>query len=236
MRILFAVAIAAVALAGCATAPGGGPRYLAARANPSDVIAAELAFARAARDKGTWTAFRTYATRDAQWPGPRWENVQDALRGVPDPAQAIVWEPDMVWASCDGSFALSTGPATYPDGRRTRFATIWQRQNDGDYRWVLDQGLDLEPGYAPPEMISARVADCANGRLTRSGRLPGARRSDSWSAGQSDDATLAWSTALAADCSRTLVVSARQDGAMTEVFRRRAAPPPVPAGGTAPSC
>jgi hypothetical protein len=218
-------AAVALTLAGCAPGYGSGPRPLALRANPSDVIATELAFARTAREKGTWSAFRDYATKDAQWPGPKWENVQVALKGVPDPAQAIVWEPDQVWASCDGSFALSSGPATRPNGKRTRFATIWQRQDNGDYRWVLDQGFDLEDGYAPPEMISARVADCPAGKSLRVDRLPTARRAAAWASGRSDDGTLSWSTELRSDCSRTLVVSAIKDGAMTEVFRRVSAPP-----------
>ena len=236
MNRLLLSAIAILPLAACAAGPNSGNRYLAPRANPSDVIAAELAFARAARDDGTWTAFRDYATKDAQWPGPRFESVQAALKGEADPAQAIVWEPDQVWASCDGSFALSSGPATHPGGKRSRFATIWQRQNSGEYRWVLDQGFDLEDGYAAPAMIPARVADCPPGRLGRSGRPAKARRADAWSSGQSDDGTLVWATELHADCSRTLVVSAKRDGAMTEVFRRVSSPPPISAGGAAPNC
>ena len=228
------IALASLLLASCIT--DNGPRYLAARANPSDVIAAELAFARAAREKGTWTAFREYATRDAQWPGPRWENVQSALKGAADPAEPIVWQPDQVWASCDGSFALSSGPATYPTGKRSRFATIWQRQNNGEYLWVLDQGFDLEAGYAVPEMIAARVAECPPGRLTRSGLPPRARRATMWFDGQSDDGTLTWHTELKADCSRTLVVSAKRDGMMSEVFRRSSAAPEAPANGAAPTC
>ncbi len=235
MNRLPLIAVFALTLGSCAGG-SGERRYLAMRASPSDVIATELAFARAARENGTWTAFRNYATRDAQWPGPQWESVHAALKGAADPARAIVWEPDQVWASCDGSFALSSGPATQPDGKRSRFATIWQRQDNGEYRWVLDQGFDLEPGYAAPEMIPARVADCPPGRLSRDGRPPRTRRAAAWSTGESDDRTFAWTTQLHPDCSRTLVVSATRQGAMTEVFRRVSPAPPTPAGGPAPRC
>ena len=171
-RLAMVAALAASLLAGCASdgprARGhrldlGGPRDRDREletANPSAVIAAELAFARMAREEGTWTAFREYSTDDALWPAPALSNVRRDLAGAADPAEPIVWGPDAVWVSCDGSFALSTGPASYPNGRRSRFATIWQRQRNGDYRWVLDQGFDLETGYAEPEMIGARVADC----------------------------------------------------------------------------
>lgn len=226
----------ALTVAACAAGPGMDHRqraYLGSAAEPTDVIAAELAFARLAREKGTWTAFRATATDDALWPNPGWVNVIQSVKGRPDPAQPIVWEPDGVTVSCDGSFALSTGPATYPGGRRTRFATIWQRQDDGRYRWVLDQGFDLEAGYAKPEMIRAAVAECGereHGQATR------ARRGEAWQSGQSDDGSLAWTTELRADCSRSFAVRARLDGAMVEVFRREAAPPPAPAAGAPPSC
>lgn len=235
------VALSAAALAGCAAGPveprDPRARTLVSRGEPSTIIAAELAFAREAREKGTWTAFRKWSTADALWPSPQWQNVQTALKGIADPAQPIVWGPDMVWVSCDGSFALSTGPASYPSGRKSRFATIWQRQDDGEYRWVLDQGFDLEDGYAQREMIAGRGAECPAGtRSFRQQRGYQARRDGAWQAGRSDDSTLAWDTALAADCRRTFVVTARQDGEMKEVFRRTSSTPPVPAGATAPSC
>ena len=237
MRTL-AVAMLALSLAGCA----GGPSRMDARqraflgsaAVPSEVIAAELAFARMAREKGQWTAFRETATDDAVWPSPGWVNVKADLKGTPDPAQAVAWEPDSVVVSCDGSFALSTGPATWPNGGKTRFATIWQRQDNGRYKWVLDQGFDLEATYAKPEMIDARVAGCCE---RRRGRPPVARRALAWQSGQSDDGTLAWTTELRPDCGRVFVVRARMSGgAMEEVFRRNGAPPSASADGPPVLC
>lgn len=240
IRLLSAAALA-LTLAGCAAGPreyrDPRARTLVSRGEPSTVIAAELAFAREARERGTWTAFREWSTPDAVWPGPKWENVRSALKGAADPAQAIVWAPDMVWVSCDGSFALSSGPATYPDGRKTRFATIWQRQDNGEYRWVLDQGFDLEDGNGASDMIAGRTAECPTGtRSFREQRNARARRGEAWHTGRSDDGTLAWSTELAADCRRTHVVTALQDGGHKEVFRRTSSNPPVPAGGAAPAC
>ncbi len=238
MKAAVALALLA-ALAGCAGGSAMDDRrraFLGASGEPSSVIAAELGFARMARDKGTWTAFRETATEDAVWPGPEWENVRAALKGVPDPAQPIVWEPDAIWVSCDGSFALSTGPAHYPSGKRSRFATIWQRQDDGRYRWVLDQGFDLDDGYAKPDMIAAEVANCGERRHGPGGRPPRARRGLAWQSGQSDDGSLRWSTELRPDCSRAFTVSVRKDDGMEQVFTRVSAPPPAPQGVSAPRC
>jgi hypothetical protein len=241
-------ALAVALLAGCAS---DGPRARGHRldlggpddrerelvtANPSTVIAAELAFARMAREEGTWTAFREYSTDDALWPSPALTNVRRSLAGVADPAEAIVWAPDAVWVSCDGSFAVSTGPATYPTGRRGRFATVWQRQRNGEYRWVLDQGFDLEADYAGPEMIGARVADCPPGFERWDARRPEVRRGEAWGSGRSNDGTLEWSTAVAPDCTRTLVVRVDEAGTPTEVFRRESPRPAAPEGQPAPSC
>ena len=62
MRV--AVALLAIALAGCAAQNGPRDVYqrmLKPTANPSTVVATELAFARAAQEDGQWTAFAEYA-------------------------------------------------------------------------------------------------------------------------------------------------------------------------------
>lgn len=211
-------------LAACASYQASDPP--APTADPARVVASELAFAQMARESGTWTAFRHYATRDAVMPSPDIVSAQARLKDQPDPPEAIVWEPDLVWTSCSGEFALSTGPAFYPGGATSRFASIWQRQPNGEYRWVIDQGFDLPADYRKPEAVATHVADCP---------VPGAIREDpgrpdnhSW--GRSADQSFAWKTLLTRDCARTLVVHAFTDGEMREVFRRESAAPQVPPG------
>ena len=225
MKRLAAIALVA-ALAACAS-----PRDrtdLRPTANPSAVIAAEMAFARAAQEKGQWTAFRQYATRDAVMfvPGP--VNAQDWLRRQADPAEAVKWQPYQVWSSCDGSFVVGTGGATYPGGAQSNFLTVWQKQSDGEYRWVLDQGLPHSERPFAADTIGAAVADCPASRP--GGRIE-ARRGENWRSGVSNDRTLEWDTQLDADCSRLVTVRMMQDGQLEEVFRVEA-----PAPGAAASC
>ena len=224
-----------VALTLAACAPGqDGPRdrFIRPFADPGQVIATERAFARMAREKGTWTAFRHYATKDALWPSPGLVNVEQSLKGTPDPAQPILWGPDSAWSSCDGSFAVTTGEAAYPSGRKGRFLTVWQRQDSGEYRWVLDQGFDSAGGAIDPETIPAKVAECPKG--PRPDRR--VRRGEAWGSGAANDGTLAWETMIAADCSRTAVVRMAGTDGMDEMFRKTAPPPTVGAGQHKPSC
>ena len=233
----YLVLAALMSLAACA--PQNGPRErgrIAPAANPGQVIATERAFARMAAEKGTWTAFRHYATKDALWPAPGptsgLVNVQQSLKGTPDPVQPVIWGPDAAWSSCDGSFAVTTGEAVFPGGRKSRFVTVWQRQDDGEYRWVLDQGFASGGGEVSPDLIPARVAECVKGPRPS----PLARRSALWGSGKANDGTLAWETAIAADCSRTAIVRMLGADGMQEVLRRSDAAPVPAAGQPAPRC
>ncbi len=146
----------------------GGQRAGFAMANPSAVVAAELGFARLAREKGQWTAFRETADKDAVMFVPDVVNAQRWLKKRPDPAQALVWEPYRVFVSCDGSYAFSTGPRTGPGGSAGTFNTIWRRQQKGDWKWVVDFGSDEVQPKQQEVIVEGKVAQCA-GRPRPSG-------------------------------------------------------------------
>ncbi len=187
-------------------------------ANPSAVIAAEIAFAQLAQAKGQWTAFRSTATKDAVMFVPQMAYAQAFLKDRADPAQAVKWQPHQVWSSCDGSLAVTRGAWQRPDGSTGYFTTVWQRQKDLKYKWVLDQGDAMPFPLDEPEMIAAKVADCPAGyRPERAakpnnfkGQLPAldpAHRS-----GASLDATLRWDVTVTPEGARHFVVSMTADG------------------------
>ena len=86
--------------------------------------------------------------------------AQDWLRGRADPPAAVKWQPHRVWSSCDGSLTVTTGAWQRADVTGA-FTTVWARQADGSYRWVLDHGQPLAAALPAPDMIEAKVADCA---------------------------------------------------------------------------
>lgn len=140
--------------------PGGQGFGVSAMANPSAVVSAELAFARLAQDKGQWTAFRETADKDAVMFVPDAVNAQAWLKKQVDPSKAVTWKPYRVFVSCDGGYALSTGPWTDADGKTGTFSTIWRRQKKGDFKWVVDFGSDTRLAAQDDPIIEGKVADC----------------------------------------------------------------------------
>ena len=136
----------------------GGPQ-LRPSADPSAVVAAELGFSQLAQDKGQWTAFRATAAEGAEMFVPERVYAGAWLRGRADPGVPVKWQPHAVWSSCDGSHAITRGAWERPGSAGT-FITVWQRQKDGKYKWLLDMSLADERPMPPPEMVAARVADC----------------------------------------------------------------------------
>ena len=222
-RIALTFALLAVTT-GALAAPRPGLRPTA---NPGGVIAAEIGFAALAQEKGQWTAFRTTAAKGAKMFAPQPVLVADFLKGRKDPPVAVKWQPHMVWSSCDGSIAVTRG--AYQQGKAVGyFITVWQRQNDGRYKWVLDQGDDLPQPLAEPDGIDGVVADCP----ARDGRHD--PRHDAKAAATqvlpdplraaANDGTLAWSTTVDAAGGRLFSLTLRKDGAMREVLRASVKP------------
>ena len=118
----------------------------AAHANPSAVVAEELAFARLAQEKGQWTAFRETATKDAVMFVPQMAYAQDFLKDKPNPAQAVKWQPHQVWSSCDGSVAVTRGAWQWPDGTSGWFTSTDVRQKLSVPAWALTFVEALVPG------------------------------------------------------------------------------------------
>jgi hypothetical protein len=191
-------------------------------ADPSAVIAADLALGRIARDKGQWRAWREAAAPGAVLFAPRAVDATAWLKRRAEPAAPERWQPRTVWMSCDGGHAVSQG--VWSRGAASGgYVAVWERQEKGDWKWLLrEEGPAADLGEAP-EMISGRVADCAGlPRRRRPGEPPAPI--DPADA-VSSDRSLRWSVRVAGDCGRSISVAAWDGKVFAAVYEVRHDPP-----------
>jgi ketosteroid isomerase-like protein len=124
----------------------------------AEVAAAELAFSAMAQEKGVLAAFEHFAAPDVafvatdprKWRGP--DAVREHMKGTP-PNLKLSWAPLFVDVSDDGTLAYDYGRyesrLAGADGREVVrggfFLTIWKRQPDGTWRYVMDHGAPDKP-------------------------------------------------------------------------------------------
>lgn len=194
----------------------GGPR-----ANPGAVVAAELGFAKLAQDKGQWTAFVQTAAKDAVMFVPQMVLAQQWLKGRANPASAVKWQPHQVWSSCDGSLAVTRGAWQGAGDKSGYFTTVWQRQKNGKFKWVVDQAEPLPMPIDAPEMIVSKVAECPAPGVAPPpaprGKAPLPPFDPAQRSGQSTDGTLRWEVKVAPDGARSFAVDLLLDGKLTPV-------------------
>lgn len=172
--------------------------------DPSSVIAAEIAFNRLAQEKGQWTAFRETAADDAVMFVPQRVLAKAWLKGRADPPAPVAWSPAIVYVSCGGSLAASTGNWKRPDGSVGYFTTIWRRDKKGVWKWILDHGDTLATPRATPEFLTGKVATCKDG--ARPGGPPPGVRPRKGDPAPPPDESLLWTADAAPDGSRRVNV------------------------------
>ncbi len=133
---------------------------LAAAAAQASAVDAERAFADMAQKQGQWTAFRAFAAPEALMFVPEPKNAQDWLKNRKDPPASVHWWPARSWVSCDGAVAVNMGPALYGTKGHGTFTTVWKRQADGGWKWVLDQGHQLPKALPAAEKARLSRASC----------------------------------------------------------------------------
>jgi len=224
MRRLLLAGLVLTTLAGCAPqGPDARKRPLAA--NPSGFIAAEIAFARLAQEKGQWTAFRETAAPDAVMFVPQRVNARDWLKTQKDPAEAVRWQPHKVFVSCDGNSGVTTG-AWQKGPAQGFFTTVWSRDPmKGDMRWLLDSGDALATPRAAPDFIESKQATCTG---KPGATVTAAAEGDDMMVGMSRDQTLNWTSVVRPDGSRSITVRLWDGHDMTTVIDDRIAAPKQP--------
>jgi hypothetical protein len=173
-------------------------------AAPQSAVDAERAMEAAAQREGRWTAVRRFAAPGAEVLAPQAVPVALAYDG-PDPSPAYHWWISDSYVSCDGRTAVNTGPWER-EGTHGWFTTVWQRQDDGSWKWILDSGDRLATPRPRPASAQVRQARCDGTtrptlrRRTSPGAIAYAYRG-------SDDQSLAWTWTVEADGGVRLSVS-----------------------------
>lgn len=108
----------------------------------------EKSFARFAAEKDTKSAFLEFAAPDGIMFAPNAVNARQLWNSRGESKGLLSWQPSFVDISANGLLGWTTGPwAFYPQGKTEpaagfgEFVTLWQRQPDGKFRFVLDIGI-----------------------------------------------------------------------------------------------
>lgn len=124
------------------------------------MVAAERAFSKLSVEKGFKESFLTYIAEDGIMFRPMPVKARQVLKESPDPPIKLVWWPSHAEIARSGDMGWTTGPWE----RRTQgsdevlyghFVTVWKKQPDGTWRWVIDTGIahdkpTLPAGSPPP--------------------------------------------------------------------------------------
>jgi ketosteroid isomerase-like protein len=151
--VRFALAWVTIALAACASA-GPPPDSSAAR---DAIRRTDEDFSRYAQDHGIAEAFATYAAPDATMLPGGSDPVKgpDAIRTffASSAGTVLLWKPYAAEVSSSGDLGYTLG--TYesrskdadgkPVTRYGKYCTIWEKQPDGKWKYVVDLGNPSPP-------------------------------------------------------------------------------------------
>ncbi len=180
---------------------------------PETAVDAERAFYRAAQSDGQWTAFRKFMTPDATLFVPQPARAADVLPAK-NPPIAVQWWPAESYVSCDGKLAVNTGGWKRPDGAFGYFTTVWQRQADGGWKWIVDGGDGLATSREHPKTPVTKRATCPVKPMLLG--MPAESRDGTVGNGMSGDGTLFWKWTVGASGERHFEASL-WDGQMLRV-------------------
>lgn len=209
MNRLFLVLAALFAASLAAAAP---------RSNVGEVVAAERAFAGTAQTDGVNAAFLKYSAPDALvfQPGP--QLAKAALAANPIPAIQLEWWPAYAGIAASGDLGFTTGPYVAGTGERQGhgwYFTIWRRQPDGSWRWILDHGPPTRE--AAPDGTGAQVAALPPGRRSAGAKAFGAKAFGAKAFADVKTAEARLTAALAADARAALPHFLAADGRLMRV-------------------
>lgn len=119
---------------------------------PAPVVAAERAFAADGYAMGVKKSFLAHMTDDAILMTPDPVKAREAFLSSPDDladTPKLEWWPTWAGVSASGDLGFTTGPYSVGGKRRGHYFTVWQRQQDSQWKWVFDGGVSNDAGASP---------------------------------------------------------------------------------------
>ena len=135
-------------------------------ANPSALIAADIATTHAMERKGWGEGLAETMAKDAQVLSPPRALAEVALHDLPHGEAPHLRQPDGAWIGCDGTYGVTRGRWSAKDAQGQErlggwYATVWQRNlKKGFYRWSLTLEAPTAQALPAPDFLTGLVADC----------------------------------------------------------------------------
>lgn len=165
-----AISVAAISLS------AAGLASAAAHPSADAVIAAERAFAARGTEVPVKQAFLAFAAPDGVLVDSE-RGAENALQSIAtwpdrDNAGFIKWWPLYAGIAASGDVGFTTGAARYGDDIRfTNYFTIWKKQPDGSWKWLIDMGAPLESlSHGPETPVEVAPAPDVKGKYPEAAR------------------------------------------------------------------
>ena len=162
--------LALLALAAAACSSGQG-RRADVESEKASLLRVDAEFSKLSEAKGMAESFAAYAVEEATLlpeggtPISGKESIRGHLSGAPA-GSVLTWKPVRADVSASGDFGYTWGTYEFrrsgPDGKPQvglgKYVTIWKKQADGEWRFVMDIGNHSPPPTPPPAPSAAGKA------------------------------------------------------------------------------
>ncbi|HEV8140775.1 MAG TPA: nuclear transport factor 2 family protein [Pyrinomonadaceae bacterium] len=130
----------------------------------TQMVATERSFSRTSEQKGTREAFAAFIAEDGilfrphAVVGKKW--MQEHPLPPSNTRPLLTWQPIYAFMSRSGDLGYTTGPWQYKSDIKDakpsafgNFMTIWRKQADGTWKFVLDLGIDNPEPKNQPKLV-----------------------------------------------------------------------------------
>ena len=134
--------------------------FVQAQTPLQDMVKTEQAFSKMAEEKTAREAFMAFIADDGLLFRPGAVNGKNWMIEHPVPPSdkkpLLAWQPNFAGMSASGDMGYTTGPwESKPDRNDPKpsayghFVTVWKKQTDGSWKWVVDIGISHPQSGGP---------------------------------------------------------------------------------------